>query len=183
MAEKRRIVRVFLASPGDLQEERKAAKLVVDEFNSIFAGEMGYQIELVGWEDTISATGRPQAIINRELERCEIFVGLMWKRWGTPPDHGGKYSSGFEEEFRRSFERRRNGGRPEMSLLFKEVDAEFVWDPGEDLKKVLTFKKELVEGKEILFEQFRELRDFESKFRRCVSSYVLSLRSKETEEA
>jgi hypothetical protein len=183
MAETRRIVRVFLASPGDLQEERKAAKLVVDEFNSIFAGEMGYQIELVGWEDTISATGRPQAIINRELERCEIFVGLMWKRWGTPPDHGGKYSSGFEEEFRRSFERRRNGGRPEMSLLFKDVGAEFLWDPGEDLKKVLTFKKELVDGKEILFEQFRDLRDFESKFRRCVSSYILSLRSKETEEA
>ncbi|MGA7867528.1 MAG: DUF4062 domain-containing protein, partial [Stellaceae bacterium] len=91
MADTRKILKVFLASPGDLPDERRAAKSVVDEVNGLFANEFGYQIELVGWEDTISSFGRPQAIINAELERCEFFIGLMWKRWGTPPDLSGPY--------------------------------------------------------------------------------------------
>ena len=79
MAESRRLVKVFLASPGDLSDERKSAKIVVDEFNALLAEEFGYQVELVGWEDTVSVFGRPQATINRELDRCELFIGLMWK--------------------------------------------------------------------------------------------------------
>lgn len=65
MAESRRFVKVFLASPGDLADERKAAKLVVEEFNALLAEEFGYQVELVGWEDTVSVFGRPQATINK----------------------------------------------------------------------------------------------------------------------
>src|SRR6266571_5504608 len=99
MADSRKIVKIFLASPGDLTDERRAAKAVVDEFNALFADDFGYQVELIGWEDTVSVFGRPQATINRELERCELFVGLMWKKWGTPPGIAGRYTSGFEEEF------------------------------------------------------------------------------------
>ena len=51
MAERRRLVKVFLASPG-IYPERKSAKIVVDEFNALLAEEFGYQVELVGWEDT-----------------------------------------------------------------------------------------------------------------------------------
>src|SRR6266849_6206912 len=102
MANSRKVVKVFLASPSDLGDERKAAKSVVDEFNGQYAEEFGYQVELVGWEDTISGFARPQAIINRELDRCELFVGLMGKRWGTPPGGSGSYTSGFEEEYERS---------------------------------------------------------------------------------
>src|SRR5258708_7910867 len=130
MVENRRIVKVFLASPGDLVEERKAARSATDEVNSIFAHELGFQIDLVGWEVRVAAVGRPQALINRDLERCELFVGMIWRRWGTPPDTKGIYTSGFEEEFRTSLTRRRAGGAPEISMLFKEVGAEFLKDPG-----------------------------------------------------
>ncbi len=67
MTESRKIVKIFLASPGDLQDERRAAKSVVDELNSNWAGYLGYHVELVGWEDTITAYGRPQDTINRDL--------------------------------------------------------------------------------------------------------------------
>jgi len=179
MAENRRLVKVFLASPGDLPDERKAAKFVVDEFNSLLAEEFGYQVELVGWEDTVSVFGRPQETINRELERCELFVGLMWKHWGTPPDISGTYTSGFEEEFKRSVERRLIDGYPEISLLLKEIDPEFLKDPGEELKKVLAFKKQLISEKTILFENFLNLHDFEMKFRRCITTYIRKLRAAE----
>lgn len=177
MAESRRLVKVFLASPGDLTEERKAAKLVVDEFNALLAEEFGYQVELVGWEDTVSVFGRPQATINRELERCELFVGLMWKHWGTPPDITGPYTSGFEEEFKKSIERRLVSGFPEISLFFKEIDPQFLRDPGVELKKVLAFKNQLIAEKTILFETFSDIRDFEIKLRRCITAYIRNLRA------
>jgi len=175
MADSRKIVRIFLASPGDLQEERQAAKSVVDEFNKLWADRLGIHVELVGWEDTVSRFGRPQELINRDLERCEAFVGLMWRRWGMPPSHDGPYTSGFEEEFELSAKSRRDSGRPEISLFFKSVDPDLLKDPGEDLRKVLAFQTRIVDGKEILFEKFSDMREFEARIRGCITNYVLRL--------
>jgi hypothetical protein len=182
MTDSRRVVKVFLASPGDLSEERRASKAAVDECNALFANEFGCQIELVGWEDTVSVYGRPQATINRELERCELFLGLIWKRWGTPPSIGGSYTSGFEEEFETSVQRRTIGGRPEISLFFKDIDSDLLRDPGDDLKKVLAFKNKLISDKTILFETFVDAKELEKKIRRCITQYVLGLRNREAEE-
>lgn len=172
----RKLVQVFLASPGDLQEERRAAKAVVDDLNSMWADELGH-VELVGWEDTVSGSGRPQAIINRDLERCEFFVGMMWMRWGTPP--GGAYTSGFEEEYRTSVARLQSEGRPEISLFFKDIAPEFLRDPGDELKKVLAFKKEIAAERTLLFGTFADVREFENRFRRCVTKYLRGLKAKE----
>lgn len=183
MADSRKIVKVFIASPGDLNDERKAAKGVIDEFNALLAEEFGYQVELVGWEDTVSVFGRPQEAINRELARCELFVGMMWKHWGTPPDVSGQYSSGFEEEYLITVNRRLQEGQPEISLFFKEIDPEFLKDPGEGLKRVLDFKERLISEKKILFENFLDIQEFEKKFRRCITTYIRSLRMQETATA
>lgn len=172
MSESRKILKVFLASPGDLADERQLARQVVNEVNQLAGEAFGCQIELVGWEDTLSVFGRPQATINQELERCEYVVGMMWKKWGTAPALDPTYTSGFEEEFRISMERKRTTGRPEISMLFKHVEDEYLRDPGEQLRKVISFKKELVDGKEILFESFENVGDFERKFRRHMFDYL-----------
>ncbi|MDH5831525.1 DUF4062 domain-containing protein [Luteimonas sp. M1R5S18] len=172
----KRLIRIFLASPGDLAEERKLARSVVEEVNSLVGDVYECRVELVGWEDTVSVFGRPQATINRDLERCDFFIGMIWKRWGTPPDTEGHYSSGFEEEFRRSVERRTSTGSPEISLFFKEVSPEILADPGPELRKVLDFKSELIGGKSVLFEQFSSTSDFERRIRRCVFKYLESTR-------
>jgi Domain of unknown function (DUF4062) len=179
MPSTRKLVRVFLASPGDLPDERHAAKAVVDDFNATWADEFGYQVELVGWEDTVSGYGRPQAVINRELESCELFVGMMWRRWGTPPDVAGPYTSGFEEEFSLSGKRRSREGLPEISLFFKQIPPEFLRDPGDDLKKVLTFQKKLIEEKTLLYETFTDTRHFEKKLHRCLAGYIKKLRAQD----
>jgi len=163
MTDTRKIIRVFLASPGDLQDERRTAKAVVEEFNKLWADAMGYHVELIGWEDTISQYGRPQGIINQDLERCELVIGMMWKRWGTPPGKTNTFTSGFEEEFETSIASRRTKGRPEMALFFKDIDKELLRDPGEELKKVVAFKERIIAEKEIFFEPFGGVGDFEGK--------------------
>lgn len=178
MAGTRRFVKVFLASPGDLTEERKAAKLIVDDFNSQLAEPFGYQVELVGWEDTLPGVGRPQEIINRDLDGCDLFVGMLWKRWGTPPGTE-PFTSGFEEEFSRSMARNEKEGRPEINLLLKELDAASLADPGDHLKKVLAFKERVFAEKKLLARTFSDLRDFEGKFRRCIQGYVIVITNKD----
>ncbi len=107
---------------------------------------------------------------------------MMWKRWGTPPDDSGVYSSGFDEEFNRSVEGRRSIGRPEISLFFKEIDPDLLRDPGDELKKVIAFKARIISEKKILFESFNDIREFEGKIRRCISRYVQRLRAEEAIE-
>ena len=53
MSSYRRLLNIFLASPGDLESERRAAKEVVDEV-AMTARELGISLELLGWEDTLS---------------------------------------------------------------------------------------------------------------------------------
>lgn len=180
MARTRRFIKVFLASPGDLTDERKVAKVIVDEFNSQLADALGYQVELVGWEDTLPGIGRPQAIINRDLDGCDLFVGMLWKRWGTPPGTA-PYTSGFEEEFKRSMKRNAEEGRPDISLLLKDLDAASLADPGDHLKKVVAFKKQVFGEKKLLAGTFSDVRDFEGKFRRCIQGYVIALANKDKE--
>ncbi|MFM0366325.1 HEAT repeat domain-containing protein [Paraburkholderia sediminicola] len=182
MAESRKLVKVFLASPGDVVEERRLAKTVADEVNQLLGDEFSCQIELVGWEDTVSVFGRPQATINRELERCELLIGVVWKHWGTPPDTEGHYTSGFEEEFRTSVERRLKENRPEISLFFKQIDSDLLRDPGPSLQKVLEFKREITSGKQILYEAFADSREFETRLRRCLVSYIKKLRDNDRDQ-
>ncbi len=179
MSSTRKIIRAFLASPGDLQEERKAIRGVVDEFNESWANELGYQVELIGWEETVAGFGRPQHLINQDLGRCDLFLGMIWKRWGTPPDHDGKFTSGFEEEFERSMARCKETGNPEISLFFKQIPDEFMVDPGDDLKKVLDFRETIIGGKKILFQNFSTVRDMEMLARKCVTAYVNRVRAKD----
>lgn len=178
MAGTRRFIKVFLASPGDLAEERKAAKAIVDDYNSQLADALGYQVELVGWEDTLPGVGRPQAIINRDLDGCDLFIGMLWKRWGTPPGTE-PYTSGFEEEFNRSMSRNAKEGRPEINLLLKDLDAASLADPGDHLKKVIAFKDQVFAEKKLLAWTFADVRDFEGKFRKCIQGYVIALADKD----
>ena len=177
MPSTRKVLRAFLASPGDLQDERQVIRDVVVEFNESWADELGYQVELLGWEETVAGYGRPQHLINQEVDRCDLFIGMIWKRWGTPPSGGGEFTSGFHEEFRRSMIRRERSGIPEISLFFKTIPEEFMIDPGDDLKRVLEFKEQIISEKMILFQQFSTVRDIEGLVRKCVTKYVNDIRA------
>ena len=117
MADTKKHIRVFLASPGDLRDERIAAKATVDHINKMLSDFEGYHVDLVDWEDTLPQYGRAQAVINQDLETCELFVGMLWERWGTPPSKDGTSTSGFEEEYEIAIASRRQKSRPEIFLF------------------------------------------------------------------
>ncbi len=167
--ETRTVIKAFLASPGDLGDERRRAKDVVEEVNRSVGRTWGITIELLGWEDTLPGAGRPQELINKDVDTCDLFIGALWRRWGEPT---GKYSSGFEEEFERARARRQTTGTPEIWLAFKRVDPEQLQDPGEHLRKVLTFREVQRAARELLYKQFADPEDWSRQLREWVTTYV-----------
>jgi len=132
----------------------------------------------LGWEETPPGYSRPQNLINRDVDSCDLFVGILWRRWGQ---NTGKYSSGFEEEFIRACDRRRKTGKPEIWLYFKTIDEENVKDPGDQLKKVLKFKKEQIELKELLFKEFNDSGNWDKLIYDNLLVYVLGLSASESQ--
>lgn len=169
---KRNVLTVFLASPGDLKPERNIARELVERINKVISRRVDWHIELLGWEDTLPGYSRPQDIINKDVDCCDLFLGLLWKRWGQST---GKYTSGFHEEFLRARKRCMDSGIPEIWLFFKTIGSDSLEDPGEQLKNVLKFKKEQIEKKELLFKEFADPQSWERVIYDQLMTYVLAL--------
>ncbi len=155
--------RVFIASPGGLQDERKAFREALITFNDVHAIQKNAVFLPVGWEDTPGGMGRAQSLINEQIRICDYFVLVLWDRWGTPPSKDGKFSSGTEEEFYVAEECVKSDKYPmrNIAILFKHVDPKQLSDPGQKLSPVLSFKTKLEEDREHLYEMFDSVRAFE----------------------
>lgn len=96
--------RLFMASPGDVIEERSIIKSVIDELNSNpLLGNI--KLELIGWENsTFPSIGEDgQDVINNQInDDYDIFVGVFWSRFGTATKRD---LSGTKEEFERAYKR------------------------------------------------------------------------------
>ncbi|MFJ6025395.1 DUF4062 domain-containing protein [Brevundimonas sp. NPDC092305] len=163
---------MFLASPGDLGDERQFARDCVAEWNSVNAERTGWLVELLGWEDTLPQAGRPQELINRDVRRCMLFVGMMHRHWGSETGNG--YTSGFHEEFTLASGLYESEGRPRIALFFKNPGA--VGDPGEQLKQVLAFKDTIKTSKKYLYKELEsEAAAWQSGFRRNLHKTIFEL--------
>jgi len=177
---KRSVIQVFLASPNDLAPERDATNGVVERLNQAVSRSMGWSYDVFRWEETPPGRGRPQGLINKHIRDCELFIGILWQRWGVPT---GECDSGFEEEFEIARKMAEETGSPEIWLYFKKVDDEREKDPGAQLSKVLAFKQELVREKEFLYKAFTDLPEWESTISTDLLTYVLERKKAEEESS
>lgn len=77
--------KVFIASPGGLQDERKAFRDALFEFNDAHAVQKGAIFLPVGWEDTPGGMGRAQEKINEQVRTCDYCIVLFYNWWGMAP--------------------------------------------------------------------------------------------------
>lgn len=170
MSENTKIVRVFIASPGGLEDERRAAREIVHEVNQANSEHWRCLIKLVGWEDTIPGYQRPQSLINVDLDKCQYFIGILWNRWGTKPDlDKSGFTSGFEEEFCRAEKLSAAGTMKDIVLYFKAVDVPDGLEPGPDIRKVKAFRAKCIDEKRIFFRDFADTVDFRDLVRQKVT--------------
>ena len=167
MSENHTILRIFVASPGGLDRERKAVSEVIERINHRNSSHWKLQFRAIGWEDTIGGNRRAQDIINRDLETCDYFFGIMADRWGSPPqssqDAGTSYTSGFHEEYdlaQRLFE---IGEMKDILIFFKDIPEDRMQDPGPSLQQVLNFRKKVQDERKPLYTEFDTVETFKDK--------------------
>ena len=166
--------RVFIASPGGLENERKAFREVLGNYNDSDAIERGVIFLPIGWENTPGGVGRPQQLINEDVRSCDFFVMVLWDKWGSAPqrESDGPYTSGSEEEFTVAQECHGQASMREIVILFKDVVPEKLNDPGPQLSSVLDFRKKLEAEKSFLFENFDKEEVFNERLRRHLARWV-----------
>ena len=173
MSETIQRIRVFLASPGDVAAEREAVRRVATEINSTLGMDSGFVINVVGWETDVVPEygGDPQGIINRriaEMGQYELFVGIMWNRFGQPTPRAG---SGSEEEFQRAVESLEQSGRPWIMLYFNEAPSSLGTQAElEQRGKVLLFKERV--RKLSVTKGYDGPADFEARFRQDLTRWL-----------
>ena len=137
-----RTVRVFVASPADLETERKELVKEVQKINTVFASK-GVAVRLLMWEkDAGPAFGpNPQAVINKQMGDYDVFLGILWTRFGTPTETAG---SGTEEEFNRAYQKFvEDSSSVELMVYFKEEGPKLSELDLEQYAKVRSFRDSL----------------------------------------
>jgi hypothetical protein len=149
------VFRVMVASPGDVEQERRIAREVIYDWNSLHSAKTGIILEPIGWETHASPQmgDRPQAIINKQmLKNTDLLIVIFWTRIGTPT---GEAESGTVEEIEEHIKE----GKPVMIYFSKQPALLESVDQGQYQKLKVFIDK--CKSKGLLFEydslsQFRE---------------------------
>ena len=136
---------IVVASPSDVLAERTIVKNVVDELNQTICKPLQLNLEMIGWENaTYPAFGNyPQDVINNQIgDEYDIFIGILWARFGTPTNRA---LSGTLEEFERVLTRFKKDKSLEICLYFKTDDVDPYKIDLDQFTKVKEFKSSLGE--------------------------------------
>jgi hypothetical protein len=160
------MVRVMIASPSDVAQERRIIRDTIHDWNDIHALDRGIVLLPVSWETHASPEvgDRPQEIINKQILRdCDLLVAVFWSRVGSST---GKAISGTVEEI----EEHRRAGKPAM-VYFSSVPVEKGSVDPDNYAALLEFKRELRERS--LFVEYESLGDFKLKFARQLTLTII----------
>lgn len=144
-----RTIQIFASSPGDLTDEREQLGAVVQELNSTLRAlvpDKGVGLELIRWETHThpDVAAEPQQVVDDQLGHdYDVFVGMMWARFGTPTSRAG---SGTEDEFRAAYAGWEEARRPSHILFYfceEAIPANVAQENADQLKAIYTFRTEL----------------------------------------
>ena len=169
---------IFLASPGDLEEERKEIESVISELNLSYGRQHDIVLELVKWE-THSAPGAAhtytQDLITQDLGLdYDIFIGFLWQRFGTKTQVA---NSGTEEEFLNALKKFRSKDNIQIMFYFKESAPSKLDEVNiVELQKIRDFKKKL-QFEEVLYMSFNNIDELMPLLRIHIPSRINQLKN------
>lgn len=178
MPEPQTILKIFVASPQDVTEEREVLEDVVHELNGTWADTLGIRLDVVRWETrTAPGLGKdPQDVINKQIsDSYDILIGIMWTRFGTPTPRAG---SGTEEEFLRAYKRyKEDPNSVEIMFYFKTKPISPVDVDPDQLKAISKFRSEL-EDLGGFYSKFGSIEEFRNSITRHLSMTVQKWKKK-----
>ncbi len=174
------ILKVFVAAPNDVNEEREIVYKVIDEVNVSTKNITGITLQVVGLDSDVRSkiTGRDdgQEIIDEQmLNKYDIFIGILWKNFGTPTT---KSMSGTEQEFRNALRKLEDDPESiDIMFYFCNKAPEFLDDISpEQLGLIKNFKNDLKE-KGLYFNYSNNI-EFEELIRKDLSLLITEKNNK-----
>ena len=157
-------IKIVLASPSDVAEERRLLAEIVSDLNVHCGRFLDVHLDLYRWEDIPPSMhpGGPQALIdeNLEIDAADIVIGVFWKRFGTLTRSGER---GTEHEVRLAYRRYLENRKPLVMLYFNEQVHEANADELEQMLLVRRFRDEFeAEG---IVSPYRGTEDFATQIR------------------
>ncbi|MCP8467913.1 DUF4062 domain-containing protein [Pseudomonas sp. ZM23] len=169
MPRNEKVISVFVASPGDVKDERQVLEEIILELNKTWSRTLNLRLDLLRWEtDTTPAFGEyPQDVINKQIgDDYDIFIAIFWGRFGTPTQEA---SSGTVEEFERAYKRFSEKNEDiDLMIYFKDQPIPPSQIDPSQIAKIQEFRRGLIEKGGYYF-SFDSLDSFESVVRTHLS--------------
>jgi len=179
-------LRIFVAWPSDVEEERNRAKTVIKDLDRTFR-QRGFSLEMLDWREYVPAgAGNPEDIIIEATKphSWDIFIGLLWKRFGSPPRSENPlinprterpYDSGFEFEYELAYDLWKKKNRPHIMIYKSErLISQDEHDPAQ-FNLLKSFIDGIVQRQEVLFKKYVSLNDFGKKLKNDLISVIENL--------
>lgn len=151
------VIRVFIGAPNDVNSEREIIKKVINNINNIYRCTEYPQFDIVEVKKDVrpdigSGLDAQEVIDSKVNENYDVFIGILWKKFGTPTK---KYDSGTQQEFE-------NALKSNAKVMFYFSKLPFTTDDIDPIQlgKILNFKKSI--QNEGLYFDYNSLEDFEN---------------------
>lgn len=159
---------IMIASPSDVPDERRIARDVLHEWNSIYSRDREMVLLPIGWEthSTPQMGERPQEIINKQvLGNADVLIAVFWTRIGSPT---GKSPSGTIEEIEEHIET----GKPTL-IYFSSAPVRPDSVDEEQYRSLKVFREECKQRG--LIETYESVDEFRVKLTRNVAQLAITL--------
>ncbi len=165
-------LRIFLASPGDLGDERVVVRTCVDEHNARHRSESNVPYEVIGWERVRGTARRPQEAINELISESHYLVALFKGSWGSEPGSPWGYTSGTEEEL---FTGLLELGRAEQPM--RDVWVAFLDHPSPS-DQIVKLRQQMSRHHSMMYESIADIRELKEKLTERLEAWEASVGSK-----
>ena len=140
-----RTIKILVSCPGDVTPEKEEIIRLCKDFSDANHGKSNIAFYVLDWKNYVGGHGtRPQQQLKEYFGVYDVYIGILWKRFGTKPESknsdGKENESGTEEEFYDAINYKSNYGRPKVNIFFK-TNNRIANDLNEvdQLRKVLAF--------------------------------------------
>lgn len=155
-------INIFISSPGDVAREREISEEIILNIGKSVRDTLGYHLECNRWENHIPVVPPPlktiQDVIMEDIDKCQIFILILYKRYGViDPIYNKSHT---EMEIEHALKLLKNGKSIMFLSYFKEIPPDP--DRGEQEKAIIGLKKRLQKD-EVWFREFSTPKDFRIK--------------------
>ena len=165
-----------MSCPRDVTAEKEQIKRLCKDFSDENLGNSNITFNVLDWKDFVGGYGvRPQEQLNEYFGNYDVYIGILWKRFGTKPGsvntEDKENESGTEEEFYIAIDNYETHGKPKIKFFIKNYNRDSKnLSETEHLLKVDKFVKEQEDSNNNYLNKFGSADDFISKIVRLLKS-------------